>query len=195
MRPSASVTTSAPRNTGVSWLNVPRLRVPLPTLNVPPRDGPPTARGESGSYSFLPIGLSPNIPCQLAWRTHSSTIDSRFQRPPPKIPDFGFSHGPASSCRHRSVRCGAFRRADGIKADPAIPLPRATFTPPFDDIAHRNADPPQDAGHQLQHRHLHPEVLARNALCCPVRPRLATSSASQEDSDPLPGIAGYRTGP
>ena len=47
---------------------LPRLRVPLPTLNVPPRGGPPTARGESGGCSFLPIGLSPNIqlPVSLA---------------------------------------------------------------------------------------------------------------------------------
>ena len=70
VRPSAQMTTSAPRMLEFSWLNIPRLHAPLPTLNVPPRDGPSTARGKSGSYSLLLIGLPPNIQLPVSLAHH-----------------------------------------------------------------------------------------------------------------------------
>ena len=90
-----------------------------------------------------------------------------------QIPDIGFSHGPASSNRHQSVRCGAFRGAFEVKTNPAMPRPGSTFAPPFGNAAHRNATPPQRTEHRLRQGHLRPEVLARDGLCCPALPRLA----------------------
>ena len=65
-----------------------------------------------------------------------STIDHVSSSPPYK-PDFGFSHGPASSIRHRKVRYRGFRRAIEVKADPAISCPRSALPPSFDETAAR----------------------------------------------------------
>ena len=71
------------------------------------------------------------------------------------------------------------------------PCPRAlpAFSPSFDDPARRRGTPPLCAAPPRRpRRHLCPEVLAPSGLCCPGLPRLPTSSASQENSRPFPGI-------
>ena len=54
----------------------PRLRVPLPTLNVPPRDGPPTARGESGGLFLSPDRTLTEYPLPVSLAHHNG-----FHRP------------------------------------------------------------------------------------------------------------------
>ena len=71
------------------------------------------------------------------------------------------------------------------------PCPRTlpAFSPSFDDPARRRGTPPLCAAPPRRpRRHLCPEVLAPSGLCCPGLPRLPTSSASQENSRPFPGI-------
>ena len=71
------------------------------------------------------------------------------------------------------------------------PCPRTlpAFSPSFDDPARRRGTPPRCAAPPRRpRRHLCPEVLAPSGLCCPGLPRLPTSSASQENSRPFPGI-------
>ena len=77
MRPSAFVTTSAPRKLSVSWLNFLACAFPYRRLTSHLAMDRPRLGARVGGYSFLPIGLSPNIHCQLAWRTTTASTSDR----------------------------------------------------------------------------------------------------------------------
>ena len=109
-----------------------------------------------GGYSFHSIGLSPNIHCQLAWRTTSGS------------PGYGFKRQAPES----SVRCLP-RAPPRSRLTQSYSWQHLAFTPPFGP----RSDPPS-ASVSVHRRkegplgHLRPEVLAQDGLCCPACQRL-----------------------
>ena len=103
--------------------------------------------------------------------------------------------GTASSIRHLTVQHRAFRSIVEVKADPAMPPIGYCVYSALRRRHHRLIFRHCVRKRRLRSRHLSPEVLAPTGLCCPGHQRLATSSASQENSVPFPGSAGYRRAP
>ena len=105
------------------------------------------------------------------------------------FPRYGFKHqAPLSSVRSLPRTPLALRPTPPFRhQDPRLLQPSAA------PVTHTGY-PPQRAVPRLQRRHLCPEVLAQDGLCCPTPHRLATSSASLKNSASLPGSAGYSDG-
>ena len=99
--------------------------------------------------------------------------------------------GTASSIRRLTVQHRAFRSIAEVKADPAMPPIGYCVYSALRRRHHRLIFRHCVRKRRLRSRHLSPEVLAPTGLCCPGHQRLATSSASQENSVPFPGSAGY----
>ena len=118
----------------------------------------------------------------------------RFQPPPLKFRTSGFPTVRLQASGTPQFGQKPSANPFGVKTDPAIPPSRPAFTPAFGCADHLTGYPPQRAVPRLQRRHLCPEVLAQDGLCCPTPHRLATSSASLRNSASLPGFAGYRRG-
>ena len=123
---------------------------------------------------------------------HRST---RFQPPSLKFRTSGFPTVRLQASGTPQFGTEPSAAASRLRLTPPCPRSDTAFTPPFDDTTHRLIVRHCVRKRRLHHRHLSPEVLALTGLCCPRHQRLATSSASQENSVPLPGSTGYRRGP
>ena len=132
-------------------------------------------------------GGFPSLPFRLQ-SGFSVPPSATFPAAPPKIRTSGFP-------TVRLPASGTLQFGTELSAGP----PRLRLTPAMPPIGSRVVSvlrrprpplryPPLSADSRLRRRHLSPEVLAPSGFCCPARHRLPTSSASQEDSRPFPGI-------
>ena len=86
-------------------------------------------------------------------------------------------------------------RPPGLRPTPPCAARFPRLLRPWRSTPATRVSPPLRAAPRLRPRHLRPEALAPSGFCCRALTRLPTSSASQEDSLPFPGTAGYPTGP
>ena len=134
-------------------------------------------------------------------RPFGCEVGSHFHRRPrfqPSSLKFRTSGFPQYGFKHQAPRSSVWSlppRYSALKLNPQHSRRVARVYASLRYHPHRLSAPPlwtEPAGDPSYH--LGPEVLARDGLCCPLRHRLATSSASLETSVSFPSVAGYRAG-